>query len=143
MRISILAAIVLLGSAVLASPIPCDCDIVLEPIKEEPSRRADRSILKSCKDLKLIDGHTLEASCQNCEGAWNPASFNLDSVLGNNDGKFAWGSVNFSKSARETKLNSGTSELSGDLRRVNGQLVHGSTVLADRIQNDGGQLKFV
>ncbi|KAG0276514.1 hypothetical protein BGZ95_007440 [Linnemannia exigua] len=142
MFISTLAAIVLLGSAVLASPIP----------SPDPNCSTDRSILKSCKELTLDqDGHTLKASCLDCNQAWSPTSLDLDQVLGNDHGNFVWDQKSFSLSARDSSLNSETAELSANLKTggsYDGEFEEepeqkGTIVLANRIQNVGGYLTFV
>lgn len=140
--------LVLLGSAVLASPIPepCGfCDDGSESGVVEPPSCPNPSILVSCKDFKLDeDRRTLLASCQDCQRAWNPTSLDLDEVLGNNNGNFEWGWGDFSQSAHGMGINSETSKLSGQLVKGDGHTRNDASVtLADRIQNDEGKLKFV
>ncbi|KAK3814644.1 MAG: CVNH domain-containing protein [Linnemannia gamsii] len=141
MYISTLAAILLLGTAVLSSPIP-------DP---DPNCSTDRSILKSCKELTLDqDKHTLKASCQDCSGSWSPTSLDLNIILGNTNGKFTWGGIDFSKSARDTALDGQTSILTATLDtgfekedEPGNVEVEDKINLSEKIQNEGGSLKFV
>ena len=131
-----LAAIALLGSAVLISALPaCNC----------PS---DNSILTSCKDLTLTLNSqnpqrmtVLMASCQDKRGAWKTTALDLDEVLANIHGKFVWGSKYFSHSADGIKFDSQTADLSAFL--IMRDDTPATVNLAERIKNDNGQLKFV
>ncbi|KAG0277406.1 hypothetical protein BGZ95_005987 [Linnemannia exigua] len=92
-------------------------------------------------------------SCQDCKEAWNPTSFDLDQVLGNNHGHFVWDQKRFSESAQDTILNSETAQLSATLGTGYYETADDANsedpenddtiALADRIQNKGGYLTFV
>ncbi|KAK3950961.1 Cyanovirin-N [Pseudoneurospora amorphoporcata] len=51
--------------------------------------------------IESRDGRTyLHARLRREDGEWNDAEFDLDTVLGNDDGHFQWGGQNFTASAR-------------------------------------------
>ncbi|KAG0075443.1 hypothetical protein BGZ93_000974 [Podila epicladia] len=143
MYIPALVAIALLSSGALASPVPTTGDT-------DNNCPIDRSILKSCSDLTLSDEHNLEANCQDCKGAWQSTSLDLDNVLGNKNGTFFWGDKHFSETAQTVDLDSKTANLSAYLEYMDMSDPDGpqtdykdaNVVLSDRIHNDDGQLRF-
>ncbi|KAF9288165.1 hypothetical protein BGZ68_000708 [Mortierella alpina] len=142
-----LAAIALLSSAVLVSALP-SCN---------SGCGSDRSILESCQDLTLswsVNPDTalkvplLNANCQDDFEDLHATSIDLDEILANILGKFAWGKNHFSRTASNIQLDSQTAELSASLltneRDAKGveKTNLAKVNLAERIRNDDGQLKF-
>ncbi|KAI9375893.1 Cyanovirin-N [Aspergillus egyptiacus] len=78
-------------------------------------------------------------------GKWR--TMNLDDVLGNDNGSFAWDWVNFSHSAQDIRLERQGRDkipiLYAKLRNAKGQWVDASVNLGERIANDEGEFKFV
>ncbi|KAK3342738.1 Cyanovirin-N [Neurospora tetraspora] len=55
--------------------------------------------------IEQRDGHTyLLARLQREDGSWNDAIFNLDQIIGNEDGHFQWGGQNFTHSAQDIRF---------------------------------------
>ncbi|KAK3807758.1 MAG: Cyanovirin-N [Benniella sp.] len=127
-------ALLCFGSVVLAAPTP-DVSIDLG------DDGVDDSILK-CKDLTLIDSHILSAQCQACFcDEYTETTIDLNTVIGNIDGKFQWDNENYSFSARSVSLEG--SVLKAELRTIRRRYLPSSIDLAERIKNVGGKLTYV
>ncbi len=74
-------------------------------------------------------------------GSLNNSAFDLNQVLGNNNGFFNWGGKDFSLSARNVSILGST--LSAELRRIDGSWGWASVNLDERITNSDGNLKYV
>ncbi|CAI6030301.1 unnamed protein product [Clonostachys chloroleuca] len=94
----------------------------------------------SASNIRVEEGHILVADLENGE-----SRINLDDFIGNNNGNFEWGGVNFSGSAEDIRF-----ELEGDgqpilrarLGDVEGNLHDRDINLSERIGNDNGNLRF-
>ncbi|KAJ5224045.1 hypothetical protein N7468_008587 [Penicillium chermesinum] len=104
---------------------------------------------ESACDFQLVQdsgGTTLKAICNNEEGAGVSSDILLDEYIGNLDGSFQWGGVNFSKDARNTRL---TTEgpnhqviLHSELKNLSGDYVGDHLDLSPYITNTNGTLHF-
>lgn len=93
----------------------------------------------SCIKIRLHDRNILLADCRTIDGSYRFSSLDLDTLLGNIDGKFVWGKQGFSQSAREVSLE-GTI-LTADLMNMAGVWVSASADLNPFIQNNDGVLE--
>ncbi|CAI4213420.1 unnamed protein product [Parascedosporium putredinis] len=103
------------------------------------------SFHQSAQDVTL-DGAILRARLANVEGEWIDAEFDLDSILGNDNGAFQWGGGGFSGSSEDISF-----ELEGDdqvpilraaLFNVDGEAIPADLNLAERIHNNNGEFYF-
>ena len=89
----------------------------------------------------VLDGRSLlKAECRDRDGHYRPATLNLDRCLGNDNGTFAWGGVNFSRSARNVSLM--FPFLSAELRDCQGRWHDAEVDLAQRVENVNGALRY-
>jgi len=129
-------ALLCFGSVVLAAPTP---DISIDLGGGDDG--VDGSILK-CKDLALIDDHTLTAQCQACFcDDYTESTLDLNTVLGNIDGMFQWDSQNYAFTASSVSLDGNV--LKAELKKIDRSFVPASIDLAERIKNVGGKLTYV
>ncbi|EGS22562.1 uncharacterized protein CTHT_0021100 [Thermochaetoides thermophila DSM 1495] len=120
----------------------------------------------SASNIRVEDGHILKATLFDADGNPVEAEFDLDNVIGNNDGKssllplrenettctnyqlgnFEWGGVNFSQSAENISfaIEGGDSVpvLRASLKTIDGELVDRDINLAERIGNNNGSFVF-
>ena len=88
-----------------------------------------------------LDGRaTLVAECRDRDGAYHPATLDLDRCLGNDDGAFAWGGVNFSRSARNVTLLFPL--LTAELRDTHGRWRDAEVDVSPRVENVNGALRY-
>ncbi|KAI8345702.1 CVNH domain-containing protein [Mortierella sp. GBAus27b] len=136
------ALVLCLSSTALSKPLGPDLDLPICP--GVLYGKVDPNILKSCEGFALQDAHILVAKCKNnwCKSVNN--SFDLNTVLGNNNGKFQWGSSHYVLTAKNVQLE--TSEtvlnLKADLKNLYRRHVPASVDLTARIKNVKGQLTF-
>ncbi|KAK4209742.1 Cyanovirin-N [Rhypophila decipiens] len=100
----------------------------------------------SAVDIRLDDGHILRARLGNGEGEQVDAEFDLNTVIGNNDGNFEWGGSDFSGSAEEISFSLEGDDsvpiLRANLRDVEGNLQHRDLNLSERITNENGNFAY-
>ncbi|KAJ4415579.1 hypothetical protein N0V85_002660 [Neurospora sp. IMI 360204] len=95
--------------------------------------------------IEQRDGHTyLLARLQREDQSWNDAIFNLDTVLGNEDGHFHWGGENFTHSAQDIRFDpkEGAAEqpiLRAMLRDMNQEYHPRDVNLTEIIENVNGE----
>ncbi|KAL7268692.1 hypothetical protein RUND412_008672 [Rhizina undulata] len=91
---------------------------------------------------KYIINATLERS----DGSPNPmASIVLDNFIGNEDGRFSWGGVNFSVTAKDVQLSinsSGVPSLEALLQSADGEWRQAEIGLSERIKNKDGEFVY-
>ncbi|KAL4812973.1 Cyanovirin-N [Aspergillus spinulosporus] len=101
----------------------------------------------SAQDIRVEDGHRLLAQLQKEDGEWVDAEFDLNQILGNNNGHFEWDANNFSHSAEEITFGIEGVEnvpvLRALLRNEEGEPVAADVNLAERIGNDNGSFQVV
>ncbi|CCC06682.1 hypothetical protein SMACR_00708 [Sordaria macrospora] len=103
----------------------------------------------SAEDARIEsrDGHTyLYARLRREDGEWNDAQFNLDSVLGNNDGHFQWGGQDFTGSARNISFDpkEGADDqpiLRAELEDCNGDWHSRDVNLTEIVENINGEFR--
>ncbi|CAG8315683.1 unnamed protein product [Penicillium salamii] len=104
------------------------------------------SFHESSTDIELDDDHILKATLRDENGDEQKSELNLNEIIGNNDGQFAWGGGGFLDSADDISF-----ELEGDdnvpvlrakLKDVEGEEHDADINLAECIGNDNGQLVF-
>ncbi|KAK3939520.1 putative cyanovirin-n family protein [Diplogelasinospora grovesii] len=95
------------------------------------------------EDIRVDNGHILRARVAK-GGEHVDAEIDLNTVLGNENGHFAWGGEGFALSAQNItfSIEGGASVpvLRAELRKVDGELVNADVNLAERIVNDDGRL---
>ncbi|KAI5818233.1 Cyanovirin-N [Pyronema omphalodes] len=93
-----------------------------------------------------IEGSELVGYLNDQEGNPRDFRFNLDEVLGNDDGHFSWGGQNFSQSAQNISFSiEGGGEvpvLRATLQNGNGDWCESDVNLAERLENINGELQF-
>ncbi|KAL4905242.1 hypothetical protein BDW74DRAFT_153285 [Aspergillus multicolor] len=101
----------------------------------------------SAQDIRVEDGHRLYAQLQNEDGDWVDAEFDLNRILGNNNGHFEWDGADFSHSAEDIVFDIEGGEsvpvLRAQLRNEDGDAVWADVNLAERIGNDNGSFVVV
>lgn len=97
---------------------------------------------QSCKNIRL-DNAILHAECRTYDKnpIYKKSEIDLDTVLGNHNGKFQWGLTGFSKHAKAISLDQ--SILTADLLRSSGDYAKVTVDLSTHIINDDGVLKAV
>ncbi|KAK3903789.1 Cyanovirin-N [Staphylotrichum tortipilum] len=100
----------------------------------------------SAQDIRVDDGHILRARLNNADGQQVDAEIDLNQFIGNSDGAFEWGGVNFSESAENIRFSlegeSGVPILRAGLKDVEGNVVDRDINLAERIGNSNGSFEF-
>ncbi|PNY23701.1 Cyanovirin-N [Tolypocladium capitatum] len=100
----------------------------------------------SAEDIRVDDNHILRARLQNGNGDWQDAEFDLDQVLGNQDGMIHWDGRDFSRSAHDVTFSiEGGGQvpvLRVFLRSNNGNEFSRDVNLAERIRNDNGNFTY-
>lgn len=109
-----------------------------------------------------LDGHVLRAECKDEHGNWVHSELDLDTCIGNLDGKYsrgtiflsctrlkfltgylAWDCVNFTHTTKDIKLVEGGTKIEGTLTRVaGGPSAPQGIYLNQRITNKNGKLIF-
>ncbi|KAI9933923.1 hypothetical protein ASPWEDRAFT_168197 [Aspergillus wentii DTO 134E9] len=103
----------------------------------------------SAKDIHIEqDGQSTFLLCHVSDnnGNFHGTKIRLDDHIGNSDGWFKWGGVNFTQSARNIALvhtNEGP-KLEADLSMINGgSRGRQGMFLSQKITNEGGRLRFI
>ncbi|EAQ87096.1 hypothetical protein CHGG_03715 [Chaetomium globosum CBS 148.51] len=104
------------------------------------------SFAQSAQDTRVDDGHILRARLQKADGEWVDAEINLNDFIGNNDGCFEWGGVNFSESAQDIHFSVEGTDAAPVLRAIllnmEGEGVERDINLGERIGNNDGSFEF-
>ncbi|CZR67921.1 related to Cyanovirin-N homolog [Phialocephala subalpina] len=100
----------------------------------------------SAQNLRL-EGSTLISTLANVEGQENDASIDLNSIIGNEDGRFFWGGADFASSAENISLSieggDNVPVLRAQLRNAEGELVDADLNLGERLGNNDGQFVLI
>ncbi|KAL4758208.1 CVNH domain-containing protein [Aspergillus foveolatus] len=101
----------------------------------------------SAQNINVEDGHRLVAQLQTEAGEWVDAEFDLNQILGNDNGRFQWGESDFSHSAEEITFDIEGEEsvpvLRALLKNEDGELVGADVNLAERVGNVNGSFEVV
>ncbi|KAK3401881.1 Cyanovirin-N [Sordaria brevicollis] len=103
----------------------------------------------SAQDARIEhrDGKTwLLASLQREDGEWQHAEFNLDTIIGNNDGHFQWGGQDFTGSAQNITFDpkEGADDqpiLRAELQDCSGEWHARDVNLTEIVENINGQFQ--
>ncbi|KAL4784582.1 Cyanovirin-N [Aspergillus varians] len=105
------------------------------------------SFHESAQNIRIEDGHRLFADLRNEDGDFVEAEFDLNQILGNNDGHFEWDANDFSSSAEDIELHIEGDDNVPVLRAVlgnsEGETVEANVNLAERLGNDNGSFQFI
>ncbi|KAL1979791.1 hypothetical protein VTN96DRAFT_5198 [Rasamsonia emersonii] len=97
--------------------------------------------------LEFADDSTwLVAQVKDAHGRFHHNRVRLDKHIGNSDGWFIWGGENFTRSARDIRLEHGPRgpKLTAELPMINGGFRERQGIdLADRIENRDGHLVYL
>ncbi|KAK5019298.1 Cyanovirin-N [Cryomyces antarcticus] len=97
---------------------------------------------QSAEAFELADGHILRCNCRNMDGDYVSSELDLDTIIGNNDGQFAWGGQGWSQGAGNPNLEEGW-RLTADLPGADGGQRDRATIdLNEKIGNDNGKLVY-
>ncbi|KAK3311055.1 Cyanovirin-N [Chaetomium strumarium] len=100
----------------------------------------------SAEDIRLDDGHMLRARLRNENGDLVDAELDLNHYIGNDNGCFEWGGVNFSESAEGITfaIEGGDSVpvLRAGLKDLDGNVQWRDLNLGERIGNIDGNFQF-
>ncbi|KAM3068925.1 hypothetical protein ACMFMG_004099 [Clarireedia jacksonii] len=100
----------------------------------------------SAEDIRIDDKHILRARLRKEDGGWNDAQFDLDRVLGNENGMIHWDGNNFSHSSEDVTFHiEGGAQvpvLRAHLRSRDGEEFSRDVNLAERIQNRNGEFYY-
>ncbi|KAK4234513.1 Cyanovirin-N [Achaetomium macrosporum] len=101
----------------------------------------------SAENIRVDDGHMLRARLRTASGELVDAEIDLNQFIGNDNGSFQWGGVNFSESAEgiSFSVEGGDSVpvLRAGLRDVEGNVQWRDINLAERIGNADGNFEFI
>ncbi|KAI1649248.1 Cyanovirin-N [Daldinia loculata] len=101
----------------------------------------------SSQDIRVDDGHILRARLRAEDGGEIDSEVDLNQFIGNDNGRFEWGGVNFSETARDVSfsIEGGDSVpvLRAELQNLDGEWVGADINLGERISNDNGQFRFI
>ncbi|KAL1970788.1 hypothetical protein VTN77DRAFT_2622 [Rasamsonia byssochlamydoides] len=92
------------------------------------------------------DSTFLFAEVRDAHGSYHSNRIRLDKHIGNSDGWFIWGGENFTRSARDIRLEHGPNgpKLTAELPMINGGFRGRQGIdLADKIENQNGHLVFL
>ncbi|CUS11432.1 unnamed protein product [Tuber aestivum] len=97
---------------------------------------------KSSVYISLSGNQVLSALCRTCDGEWIRSTIDLNTVLGNSDGRFEWGGVRFSHTAKDVTLKDNRT-LSAYLKRRDGSWSEKPVEvnLTEHITNHDGALR--
>ncbi|KAJ5626610.1 hypothetical protein N7528_004037 [Penicillium herquei] len=105
------------------------------------------SFHKSSVSFVLEEDHILKAVLYTDDEEEHESTLDLNGIIGNDDGHFSWGGVNFKDSASNIELNiEGDDEvpiLRATLISMEGEEIDADINLAERISNDNGDLVFL
>ncbi|KAF8849336.1 Cyanovirin-N [Acephala macrosclerotiorum] len=94
-----------------------------------------------------LEGSALVATLTNVEGAEVESSIDLNSIIGNEDGRFFWGGADFASSCENLSFrfegDDNVPILRAQLRNAEGELVDADLNLGERIGNNNGQFELV
>ena len=100
----------------------------------------------SCEthSFRVDDGHMLRGRLTNMDGDMVEAEIDLNTVLGNDNGSFKWGSTDFAGSAQDISFAWEGEQpiLHASLRNMDGELIHDIVNLTERIGNNNGEFAF-
>ena len=100
----------------------------------------------TAQNMRVDNGHILKARLKEANGNEVDAEIDLNSIIGNNNGRFEWGGADFSKSAEEIHFAVEGAQsvpvLRALLKNLKGELVRADINLAERIENDNGHFRF-
>ncbi|KND87212.1 Cyanovirin-N [Tolypocladium ophioglossoides CBS 100239] len=100
----------------------------------------------SAEDIRIEDNHILKARLATVSGDWRDAEFDLDEVLGNQNGMIHWDGRDFSQSAHDVTFSiEGGAEvpvLRVSLRSNNGDEYSRDVNLSERIRNEDGRFIY-
>ncbi|KAI1480999.1 hypothetical protein K445DRAFT_322672 [Daldinia sp. EC12] len=101
----------------------------------------------SSTDIRVDDNHILRARLRTEDGGEVDSEIDLNQFIGNNNGRFEWGGVNFSETAQNVSfsIEGGASVpvLRAELQNVDGEWVGADINLGERISNDNGRFQFI
>ncbi|EKV10851.1 Cyanovirin-N [Penicillium digitatum] len=96
--------------------------------------------------IELEEGHILRAILRTEDGGEKESIIDLNHCIGNDNGRFLWGSSDFSASACDIRFDIEGEEsvpvLRAVLRDVDNEEHNADVNLAERIGNDNGNLVF-
>ncbi|KAI1473177.1 Cyanovirin-N [Daldinia caldariorum] len=100
----------------------------------------------SSTDIRVDDGHILRARLRTEHGSEHDGEIDLNQFIGNDNGRFDWGGVNFSETARNISFaiegGANVPVLRAELQNVDGEWVGADINLGERISNENGQFQF-
>ncbi|KAK6956651.1 hypothetical protein Daesc_001930 [Daldinia eschscholtzii] len=101
----------------------------------------------SSTDIRVDDNHILRARLRTEDGGEVDSEIDLNQFIGNNNGRFEWGGVNFSETAQNVSfsIEGGASVpvLRAELQNLDGEWVGADINLGERISNDNGRFQFI
>ncbi|KAL2142880.1 hypothetical protein VTI28DRAFT_648 [Corynascus sepedonium] len=101
------------------------------------------SFYKSARGIMIVDNHILKAFLAQDTGEYVEAEYDLDEIIGNRNGQFTWGGVDFSSSASDVTLSLGADPiLRATLINFEGNRVTAEIDLSERIGNEDGEFVF-
>ncbi|KAE8133815.1 Cyanovirin-N [Aspergillus pseudotamarii] len=93
-----------------------------------------------------VEGPVLHAGLRNINGEVVDAFIDLNEYLGNNNGAFEWGGVDFFQTAQNVEFSFEGGDnvpiLRADLQNEEGDFVLADVNLGERIINDNGEFRF-
>ncbi|CAE6503486.1 unnamed protein product [Rhizoctonia solani] len=107
------------------------------------------SFVSSAKigSIRLKDGHILAATLKRENQQWNDASFDLNSCLGNTEGRLVWGGQSFSHSAVGVEFEVSETgprvSLGAILKKADGSDQGSMVNLNDRLANINGEFMYI
>ncbi|KAK4464388.1 Cyanovirin-N [Cladorrhinum samala] len=100
----------------------------------------------SAEDIRVDDGHILRARLKTEDGGEHDSEIDLNQYIGNNNGNFDWGGVNFSHSAQNISFSiegaDGVPVLRAELADAEGNYHARDINLSECIGNNNGNFSY-
>ncbi|GKZ18573.1 hypothetical protein AbraIFM66951_003454 [Aspergillus brasiliensis] len=104
------------------------------------------SFFRTAEDIRVDDGHILVARVANEVGEMVESSFDLNSCIGNDEGRFQWGGNDFSGSAEDIRFaiegDDNVPVLRARLLNSDGEAFDADINLAEHVTNRDGVLEY-
>ncbi|OJJ86773.1 CVNH domain-containing protein [Aspergillus glaucus CBS 516.65] len=101
----------------------------------------------TAESLRLEENHILSAQLRNADGELVDSSIDLNTIIGNVDGRLEWGGQNFSESAEEVQFGIESENdvpvLRALLKKAGEECAAADVNLSERIVNENGAFVFV
>ncbi|GKZ68075.1 hypothetical protein AnigIFM60653_006903 [Aspergillus niger] len=104
------------------------------------------SFFRTAEDIRVEDGHILIARVANEEGEMVESTLDLNSCIGNEEGRFLWGGNDFAGSAEDISFaiegEDNVPVLRARLQNSEGEAFDADVNLGEHVTNNNGTLEY-